>query len=89
VKLDDQTGIDILGNIIEASDWSLNKAFYGDLHNIGHVAISFIHDPNGGHQVQPSSELQSPKSENWHQMLHFFVLGRLRTENLLESIAHC
>lgn len=49
--LDESTGTDILGDMIEASDWSKNKLLYGDIHNMGHTALAFIHDPDGGHQV--------------------------------------
>lgn len=39
-------GIDLLGNIMEASILSPNQNVYGDLHNLGHVAISYCHDPD-------------------------------------------
>ena len=55
VVLDEERGIDILGDRIEASEWSINKSLYGDLHNFGHLAICFIHDPDGGHMVYRSS----------------------------------
>lgn len=45
-QLDEFTGIDILGNILEASSLSPNPAFYGDLHNMGHLAIAYCHDPD-------------------------------------------
>lgn len=44
--MDEVTGIDLLGNIIESSVISVNRQLYGDLHNYGHVFISFIHDPD-------------------------------------------
>lgn len=44
--LDENTGIDILGNMIEASILSPDQTFYGDLHNLGHIALSYIHDPD-------------------------------------------
>ncbi|XP_031783456.1 phenoloxidase 1 [Nasonia vitripennis] len=44
--LDENTGIDILGNMMEASILSPDQTFYGDLHNLGHLAISYIHDPD-------------------------------------------
>lgn len=47
LPLDEQTGIDILGNMVEATDLSVNKTFYGNLHGFGHDLISFIHDPDG------------------------------------------
>lgn len=46
VNLTEFEGIDILGNIIEASNLSPNRGYYGDLHNMGHVMISYIHDPD-------------------------------------------
>lgn len=51
IALDENTGIDILGDMIEASDWSVNKILYGDLHNMGHIALAYIHDPDHGHSV--------------------------------------
>ncbi|KYQ50113.1 Phenoloxidase subunit A3 [Trachymyrmex zeteki] len=39
-------GIDMLGNIIEASILSPNQNIYGDLHNLCHMAISCCHDPD-------------------------------------------
>lgn len=46
ILLTEKEGIDILGNMIEASTLSPNPNVYGDLHNLGHVAISYIHDPD-------------------------------------------
>lgn len=43
----EDTGIDILGNMIESSILSPNRTLYGDLHNQGHNIISYIHDPDG------------------------------------------
>jgi len=40
-------GIDILGNIIEASALSVNQQYYGSLHNNLHVFTSLAHDPDG------------------------------------------
>ena len=39
-------GIDTLGNIIESSVLSPNRNYYGDLHNMGHVMLAYIHDPD-------------------------------------------
>lgn len=46
IPLTEKDGIDILGNLMEASILSQNPKLYGDLHNMGHVAISFAHDPD-------------------------------------------
>jgi tyrosinase len=47
VPLNNEQGIDILGNLIEETDLSLDKDFYGSLHNTGHNLISFCIDPTG------------------------------------------
>lgn len=39
-------GIDVLGNIVEASSLSPNRLLYGNLHNQGHNVISYVHDPD-------------------------------------------
>lgn len=51
IQLTEFEGIDVLGNIIEASILSPNKAFYGDFHNMGHTFIAYIHDPDHRHLV--------------------------------------
>lgn len=51
MQLTEFEGIDVLGNIIEASILSPNKAFYGDFHNMGHTFISYVHDPDHRHLV--------------------------------------
>ena len=43
--LDDFYGIDILGNMVEASILSPNPKYYGDMHNQMHLSLAFIHDP--------------------------------------------
>lgn len=51
IPLDEKTGIDILGNIMESSAISVNRAYYGNFHNMGHVFISYSHDPDHHHLV--------------------------------------
>ncbi|XP_076749949.1 phenoloxidase 1-like [Xylocopa sonorina] len=46
IPLTEKNGIDVLGNIVEASILTPNRNLYGDLHNFGHVAISYVHDPD-------------------------------------------
>ena len=46
LKLDDFHGIDILANTVESSILTPDQNFYGDLHNMGHEMIAFIHDPD-------------------------------------------
>lgn len=52
VQLTEKSGIDILGNIMESSILSPNSNLYGDLHNLGHVLISYVHDPDNRYLVR-------------------------------------
>lgn len=45
MPLDEVKGIDILGDLVEASDLSPNPTLYGSLHNMGHNVIAYSHDP--------------------------------------------
>lgn len=45
-QLTETGGIDILGNVIESSILSVNQNAYGDLHNMGHMLLAYIHDPD-------------------------------------------
>ncbi|KAF2899092.1 hypothetical protein ILUMI_07081 [Ignelater luminosus] len=47
--LTEYEGIDILGNIIEASSLTPNRNYYGDWHNYGHSMLGVIHDPDLRH----------------------------------------
>lgn len=49
VPLDEVTGIDTLGNMIESSILSPNREFYGNLHNQLHNLIAYSHDPDHRH----------------------------------------
>lgn len=49
VPLDEVTGIDILGNMMESSILSPNRSLYGNLHNEMHNLISYAHDPDHRH----------------------------------------
>ncbi|KAK9745338.1 Hemocyanin, all-alpha domain [Popillia japonica] len=42
LNLDEFSGIDILGNMMESSELSPNRQFYGNLHGFGHLMLSYI-----------------------------------------------
>lgn len=45
-------GIELLGDAIEADGRdSVNPRLYGNIHNLGHVFIAFVHDYNNAHKV--------------------------------------
>ena len=72
VLLDEVRGIDILGNMMEASDISPNLQLYGDLHNMGHTFISYAHDPDHRHlesfgvMGDAATAMRDPVFYNWH-----------------------
>uniref|UniRef100_A0A182MF15 Tyrosinase copper-binding domain-containing protein n=1 Tax=Anopheles culicifacies TaxID=139723 RepID=A0A182MF15_9DIPT len=45
IPLDEQTGIDVLGNIMEPSALSVNSLYYGNYHGHMHNLIAYSHDP--------------------------------------------
>lgn len=49
VPLDEVSGIDILGNMMESSILSPNRNLYGNLHNHMHNLIAYSHDPEHRH----------------------------------------
>ncbi|XP_038212997.1 phenoloxidase subunit 1-like isoform X2 [Zerene cesonia] len=72
VPLDEETGIDMLGNMMESSILSPNRDFYGDLHNMGHVFISYSHDPDHRNLEQfgvmgdSATAMRDPVFYRWH-----------------------
>uniref|UniRef100_A0A1B6ERM2 Tyrosinase copper-binding domain-containing protein n=1 Tax=Cuerna arida TaxID=1464854 RepID=A0A1B6ERM2_9HEMI len=73
--LDEATGIDLLGNMMESSILSVNRFLYGDLHNIGHVAIALSHDPDHRHletfgvMGDPATAMRDPVFYRWHAFI--------------------
>lgn len=61
MPLDEEKGIDILGDLMEASILTPNRAFYGDFHNMGHTVMSYIHDPDHRHLVSFTYNLSYQK----------------------------
>ncbi|KAJ8679167.1 hypothetical protein QAD02_014954 [Eretmocerus hayati] len=75
VILDDFNGIDILGNILEASILSPDLNYYGDLHNMVHMAIAYCHDPDNrylesfGIMGDPTTAMRDPIFYRWHEFV--------------------
>ncbi|XP_030746161.1 phenoloxidase 1-like [Sitophilus oryzae] len=75
VQLNETEGIDILGNMVEASILSPNRDFYGDLHNMGHVFLSYIHDPDHRHLESfgvigdSATAMRDPIFYRWHAFI--------------------
>ncbi|CAH2052543.1 unnamed protein product, partial [Iphiclides podalirius] len=75
MQLDEATGIDVLGNLMESSVISRNRVYYGDLHNMGHVFISFSHDPDHrnlesfGVMGDSATAMRDPVFYRWHSYI--------------------
>uniref|UniRef100_A0A1E1WVS7 Putative hemocyanin subunit n=1 Tax=Tityus obscurus TaxID=1221240 RepID=A0A1E1WVS7_TITOB len=75
IALDEEHGADILGDLIESSYESKNPVFYGSLHNMGHVMMARIHDPDGrfqetlGVMSDTSTSLRDPIFYRWHRFI--------------------
>ena len=75
IPLDEQKGIDHLGNIIESSILSPNRQLYGDMHNMGHVFISYAHDPDHRHlesfgvMGDVATAMRDPVFYRWHSYI--------------------
>jgi hypothetical protein len=53
--LNTATGIDLLGDLVEASVYSVNPNYYGGfgVHNEGHVILGLIQDPRAELRLPP------------------------------------
>ena len=68
-------GIDILGDLIEASSLTVNRQLYGNLHNMGHNLISLAHDPDARFREDISvmgdvtTAMRDPIFYRWHSFI--------------------
>ncbi|XP_043275465.1 phenoloxidase 2-like [Venturia canescens] len=76
IKLTADRGIDILGNMVEASPLTPNRQLYGDLHNSGHMCIATCHDPDGRY-MEPEgvmgsvvTAMRDPMFYRWHNWMN-------------------
>ncbi|XP_063603817.1 hemocyanin-like [Penaeus indicus] len=53
ISLKNERGIDILGNMIESSTYSVNEQYYGSLHNQAHRVLGAQSDPVGKFKMPP------------------------------------
>nr|CAZ66719.1 hemocyanin subunit 5b [Pandinus imperator] len=73
--IDEEHGINVLGNIIESNHDSVNEDYYGSLHNWGHVLIAEAHDHDGRYQTNPgvmsdtATSLRDPIFYRWHRFI--------------------
>ncbi|EDS44937.1 phenoloxidase subunit A3 [Culex quinquefasciatus] len=73
IPLDNPRGIDVLGNIVESCLLTPNETYYGDVHNSGHIVLSYIHDPDGtylesyGVMGDVTTAMRDPIFYRWHE----------------------
>ncbi|KAK6640549.1 hypothetical protein RUM44_012245 [Polyplax serrata] len=85
IQLDETTGIDILGNLIESSIISANRNYYGDFHNFGHLAIALCHDPDARHletfsvMGDPATAMRDPIFYRWHAYIDYIFQQHKQT----------
>lgn len=72
MPLTEKGGIDVLGNIIEASILTPNPNLYGDFHNLGHVVISYCHDPDHRYLVSLKYKILLFIVLFWNFLYNFF-----------------
>ncbi|XP_022907914.2 phenoloxidase 1-like [Onthophagus taurus] len=75
MELTEETGIDVLGNMVESSVLSPDRNFYGDLHNMGHAFISLAHDPDNRYledsavMGDTATAMRDPVFYRWHSYI--------------------
>lgn len=64
-----------MGNLLEASSLSINPELYGDLHNMGHVFLACVHDPDSRYLESfapigdPAIDMRDPIFFRWHAFI--------------------
>nr|XP_045623127.1 hemocyanin subunit-like [Procambarus clarkii] len=53
IDIKNSRGVEILGDLIEASEYSPNFAYYGSIHNLAHIIIGRQGDPHGKYDLPP------------------------------------
>ena len=72
---------DLIGSTVEADIGSTDASHYGSLHNMGHVTIAFIPDPNnpgfqrGGVMQSTSVAIRDPIFWRWHRHVDDLLFG--------------
>ncbi|GAB6029837.1 Polyphenol oxidase 1 [Chamberlinius hualienensis] len=76
IDLNDEHGIDILGNTIESNTGSVNFKTYGSLHSMGHVLLSrttdprYAYDETYGPMYDTATAARDPLFYRWHKYLN-------------------
>jgi len=95
ISLSNDRGIDILGDLVEPSDLSVNRQLYGSFHNGGHNILCCAHDPdfrfkeNPGVMFDTATAVRDPVFFRWHKHIDEVFLRHKNTlppytpENLL------
>jgi len=77
MSLNNVQGVDVLGDVVEASVFSPNPDFYGQfgIHNEGHVILALVEDPTNrtgvppGVMVEVATAMTDPVFYNYHSTI--------------------
>lgn len=76
VPLNNKDGINIVSNFVESSLDSINRKFYGNIHNYAHVIASRIADPDekygedNGVMYDVATSARDPLFYSWHKFIN-------------------
>ncbi|KAJ1519798.1 hypothetical protein ONE63_005051 [Megalurothrips usitatus] len=79
VRLTEEHGMNLLGNIVESTELSPNRKLYGELLNQGHILISLVHDPENrflesfGVMGDAAVALRDPIFYRWQSSIQDFA----------------
>nr|SMH67862.1 PPO1 [Scolopendra dehaani] len=92
VQLDNDQGIDIVGDVVEAAYTTPNATFYGDFHNLGHQIIARVHDPDErykeevGVMADSTTAMRDPIFYRWHKFIdNVFVEHKMKLKPYTEE----
>jgi len=75
IKLDSETGIDVLGHMIASTLRSMNRRYYGNLHSFAHVMAARMADHSGKHMedngvmYDVATSARDPMFYCWHKFI--------------------
>jgi hypothetical protein len=85
--------------MLESTQYSHNRQFYGNLHNLLHVAMALVHDPDHRHLEtfsvlgEASTAMRDPVFYRIHAMvnnifnMHKYTLPRYTVEQVIHNLA--
>ncbi|KAL7300488.1 hypothetical protein TKK_0006490 [Trichogramma kaykai] len=75
LQLDESNAVEVLGNLFESNLMSVNKDYYGDVHNSLHNLVSLLHDPDNRYleNFSPIGDSTTAMRDPVFYRIHAFV----------------